>query len=269
MKRPWMHTVLRAEAGAGGDDGSGGGAKPALTDEMKKEISTMLNGAIKGWGERLKGEVGSSLEEKLKPFAGIGDTLKALQEKIESSGDPKPPKGSPPPESDKEILKLRGQLDSIQQRLTATENEKKEIETRTQRAEEKTILEKALSDAGVKGGVLSAAVALLTHERKVIVRRDDGAIGYKVQRESAGQRYEDVLDVKEGIAEFLKTDEGKGFLPPKAVGGSGDPTRPSGFGGLVSPSSGDIKTARAIEVVSNMLNGGGQAFTGFGDDPRK
>lgn len=254
--RPWMNLLLAPEGEGGGGGGGTGTTEtpPALNDAAKKEISTMINGAMKGWGERFE----KNFDAKLQPLSGLGESLKAIQDKLSTNATP--PGDKPPgntvgdPEAQKVLLKLQSQVETLTQKLTATEAEKAEITARTQRAEERSVLEKALDAAGLKGGALAGAAALLIHERKAISRRDDGSVVWKVRREAAGQSYDDYVDVKDGLSEFLKTDEGKGFLPPRDVKGSGNV---SAFVPITVPKGQEGRMADAAATLSAFLANGG------------
>lgn len=101
---------------------------------------------------------------------------------------------------------------TIHERTLREEGEKKQKTT-----EEKHALTAALNTAGITGAKQRAAIALLYTEDKRVVRNDDGEIGFTVQK--AG--YTEHVTLEEGINQWLKTEEGKEFLPARGAGGSG------------------------------------------------
>jgi hypothetical protein len=56
---------------------------------------------------------------------------------------------------------------------------------------------------------------------KVLERNDNGEIEFLFKEQAATGAYTDRVSVQEGVERFLKTEEGKFFLPPKPAGGAG------------------------------------------------
>lgn len=54
-----------------------------------------------------------------------------------------------------------------------------------------------------------------------VVRNDDGDMIFNMPREAAGEKYEEPMSLSEGVKEWLGTDEGKVYAPPKGAEGSG------------------------------------------------
>jgi hypothetical protein len=66
-----------------------------------------------------------------------------------------------------------------------------------------------------------AAVALLHTEDQRIGRSSSGEIIFKVRKGSGAAAYEDELPLEDGVKEWLGTDDGKLYVAPKGVRGTG------------------------------------------------
>lgn len=92
------------------------------------------------------------------------------------------------------------------------------------------------------------------HARGMLVKNKSGELGMKVKKEWG----DDVVSLKNGLSDFLKTDKGKSFLPPTGAQGSG-----SGFRNYSKPvvretaESRADKRAQAAEMFRRITSGQG------------
>lgn len=188
------------------------------------------------------------LEERMGKM--LEDRMAKVLEQIKPTAEAPKPTGGPADE-------VKAQMAEMQNRLKAAEAEReREKQAREQeraermRSEERAALADALRSAGVGDKQVKPAVAMLFTEEGRVKRDDTGAIKFRVQKDG----YEDLVDLETAVKEWVKTEEGKIFLPARQVGGSG--TKPSGVPGHngkgVSP---DELKAQLLDNVRKMMGG--------------
>jgi hypothetical protein len=246
-------------AGAGGDDKGDKGSE-IISESMKAFVAGAINNAINNWSKRSETKTGelikNSIGEALKGFRpAAGDDYDGGQgddDKGKSTGGRKPDPNDP---TSKEIARLRSENEKILQKLTAEEKARADERESRARAEERQVLADELRKANIPDARIKGAVAYLTHDVKAIRRNSDGAIVWPVKRDYGD---EDV-NVATGVAEWLKTEEGKAYLPPVEASGSGN----RGGRGAV-PKAGEKMTDAQAKVMLGqaMAAAGGDAKTG-------
>lgn len=208
--------AVDGDGGGRGDEneGEGGaGKEKGDTTDVEKLIDSKVNAAISTHLSRfrtsLEKDIGGTIAKSLEPF---GAKLEALGNKPLDEGKKK----------DKEAIDEDRRKD--QARIADLENkyseEKKQREAEASaraREEERGALQTALRTAGIEDNRLRAAVALIYGEDQRVGRADNGDIVFKVQK--AG--YVDEVTLDDGIGDWLKSDEGKTFLPARGAAGSG------------------------------------------------
>lgn len=121
-----------------------------------------------------------------------------------------------------QLLSIKKQYEArigeIEKKFAAKEAEVAAERQRAARNEERTRLGDALRLAGIGEDRIRGAVALLYTEDQRVGRNEDGEIVFKNRKDG----YEEELPLNEGIAQWVNSDEGKYYLPPRAVGGSGN-----------------------------------------------
>jgi hypothetical protein len=201
----------------------GEGQQSAINDEIKDFVVKAVNGAVSTHLSRALGKRDEALKAELqgmfaqfkppvpetppKPDAATGDSeaMRGLHAKYE-----------------KQIAELREAADR--------EKSQREQEFKKRMSgEERESLKSYLVEHGVPPALVPAAVAYLHGELKRVARDDDGNIQYVSQEKGPTGNYEDRVPLKDGVERFLKSDEGKHFLPAKPVGGAG--VRGGGAGG--------------------------------------
>lgn len=112
-----------------------------------------------------------------------------------------------------EIAKLTKQLEELKKKADAAEAKSTAQEKAAQIAEDKATVTKTLEAAGVPAG--QRARIALNHllSEGLVKRTDDGNLVF------VGKDGEE--DLADGITAFLKTEDGKLFLPPSGASGSG------------------------------------------------
>ena len=220
-------------------------ALPTALEPMKKEFGRMANGAAttaaKAAIKAIEDKVASLPDaEGLATLieAKIGEKVPA---KVEGAKDEAAQAASKAAED-----KFQKQIDALKKQLQAKDDSEKAATLKQQRTEERTVLGTALEKAGVKPSLRPAAIALLI-ERGALARDAEGAVIYK-SRDAAGA--EEIKQVEAGIADWIKSDEGKEYLPPKEAGGSGDKSRAHGGKGNEGAKAGMYDPQEAIRALS-------------------
>lgn len=199
----------------GGDDGGDGGdggnppppPKPMTPDQVNRAIKDHTARITKAFDTRLtelteqNQALSASIEKLLQGGAGTG-----------AAGDGAGA-GALPPEIKKQLDDMSAKLEKAT-KLAADEKAARETTTASGRAkEERTALKDALLERGVSPIQAPVLAAYLHGEGKAIARDADDTIVFK--------KGDDLLDLGEGLDEFLRTDAGKAWLPPKQSQGSG------------------------------------------------
>jgi len=127
----------------------------------------------------------------------------------------------------KEVLKLKDEVARIKKER---QREREEIERERQARlvdDANTRVQAALSEAGSSGPHARAAWALLSAEGR-IKRNEQGEVCIELPRTYLGKTEPELVPLKEAIPEWLNSDSGKLFMPPRGGGeGSGTVVRGS------------------------------------------
>lgn len=216
----------------------------ALDDADKKFIGELLANALKG--EDLGALIGGAVKREIAGLK-LDEKFKAVDEKVTAAakakeeeppaggkggkGDDKAGKGDTDPRIAAQIAKLEKDLE-----------EQKSARLRAEEKEKSAKLEGSARDALIKAGVPAERVGhamAFIHNAQNRVRFDDkGAVGLHFQREG----YEEIVPIEKGVAEWLKTTDGKAFLPPSGAQGTGTGAGARSGG----PSSGSVKPADLV-----------------------
>jgi hypothetical protein len=197
-------------------------------DAQKAEIAAILQ-------ESLKSSLPALLTEGLKPtIAGLEKsitdkvtaatkgfkTAKDTDTDTDTDTDDDEPAGKGKGKgkgADPKILAKVAQLEK------QVEDEKKAREAAETKSREERVLNSAraaLRKAGVPEERVKAAIAVL-HNAEGRLRLDDSdRPGLHFQRNG----YDEVVEIEKGLDEWLKTDDGKVFLPPRGTEGTGEGT---------------------------------------------
>lgn len=197
--------------------------KPGADDDVENDedrvfedkVSRVVNAAISAHVTRMKGSLSKDFEGMLKPFA---DTLAKLQSQQIVTPPPEAGKGNPDAALDIERQKMADKIRELEDRYKQAEASRESEQKARQRDEERNELAGALRRAGVGDAQIRPAIALLyTEEQRVARLPDTNKVALKVN----GKYGEELVPVDEGVLSWLKTDDGKMFLPARGAGGSG------------------------------------------------
>jgi hypothetical protein len=213
-----------------------------LIDEKLAGVGNMVNSAVKAQLGRnsFRSELAKSIADQLK-----GDKEGEPDDEPDEPDDE--PKKRDRGEDSKKWKKFEAEQAALRRKLEESEKQRQDTELAQARAKQRAELEKELERAGVDAARRPGALALLYTEQQR-VREEDGKIGFVVQKEWG----EELVPIKDGVNEWLKTDEGKAYLPATPVAGSGN------TGGR-APIGKDGKPSRAelINALGNFITRGG------------
>lgn len=187
-------------------DGQGNdGPKYVTAEELNKAITARFTDHQK------------KLEKHLETFSG---TLTGkLEELLKSVPAPKSTDTADPPKSASESPEFKGLMKQMEE--IKRENLKIQQERDAERTKSKdATLRQQLSDALIKNGVdanrVKHAVGILVDSEKRVRFEEDGeSIVFKDDDNTD-------VDLTTGIKSWVKSDDGKFYLPPRGVNGSGD-----------------------------------------------
>ena len=211
-----------SEGGTPPEGTQAGGEGGSLTQEQVNALVVdRVNAAFSAHGKRLRDVVSKDVEGLIKSgLSPVLEELGALKAAREAAAEP--PKGGDQTAQSVEaaVAKARAKDDArireLEAKAAAAEQARAESEHTRLQQEERTALSQALSEAGIEGVRVKHALSYLKDEKK-IGRNEKGEVCYKMVRAYG----DELVTLKDGLAEWLKTEDGKSFLPPRGVGGSG------------------------------------------------
>jgi hypothetical protein len=252
-----------ASGGAGdGDGGADGGAEKPMSrkeveDVVAKAVGTHINS--RGFQEKLRKGLASSddvqairkiLEDSAAARGGAGAGGEDQGQSGTASVGAGGASGGMDVETKRALAKLQRDNEDLQKMLKAMSDDKKASEQKQLESEERSAIKDGLNGK-VKPSLLPAAVALLYGERKVIGRNKDGGVVFKMKDRD---NFDVEATIEDGIKAWLETPEGKEYLPPADIGGSGDPKSPRGNRGPASGLESSDKNVRS-NAAANVLFG--------------
>jgi len=221
-----------------GDDGEGVGGEDTPTggfdENMRNEMTKMVNQVVSSQFKRgfVQEMIGSAVKDS------IASALKAQMPSASATGaknlspDPESKSSAPsngtgdrhaagaPEEFTARLADYDRRVKQLQEQLAQQQESAKSEKQNALRSEERSRLEHELRSNGIPDERLRGAVALLYTEDSRVSRDSDGNILFTVQRDG----YTDDLPLSKGVSEWVNGPEGKIYLPPKDVGGSGTKT---------------------------------------------
>lgn len=123
--------------------------------------------------------------------------------------------------------KALAKAQELEKRASAREEEARKEKEKILEKEEKSVTIATLTEAGVTSA--KAALAVLKQDGK-IGRNKEGDLVFLASREAAGEKYEEELPLNTGIKEWLDSEDGKLFQPPRRAEGSGASANPRADG---------------------------------------
>lgn len=206
--------------------------------ELDERVNRVVNAAVSAHLTRVKGALSKDFEGllagALKP---VTDTISRLEAAHQSKSTAQGDSGS----RDEVIqgierAKYDDRIRELEERYKAAESAREAEQKARQRDEERSALADALRKGGVDDARIRPAVALLYTEEQRVSRDDANKIVMKMN----GKYGEEHISLDEAVTTWLKSDDGKMFLPPRGAGGSG-----SNFGTKNGQSFGNPKDKKA------------------------
>lgn len=117
--------------------------------------------------------------------------------------------------AEKQETKPTSEKEGFVKRIAALEQERDAAISKQRDKDLREQVRDNLTKAGIPPHLQKAAMAILISEDKVVSYDEDGTMVFKTQNEGN-------LVLAEGIKSWVKSDEGKNFLPAKGAAGSGD-----------------------------------------------
>lgn len=175
-----------------------------------------LNRALTGYNKRFEKQLQDTLSTSLTPIQELFSKLQNPETPSDEANN-LPASQTQHPQSSKELMKMQKQLEELNKRLQASDQEKE------------TAVKQALEEK-VKSQVLSTLTSLKVEKgeqvfrliRDNIVIGEDGSVKIRVVDPTLG--FEDEKDLKSGLTDWLNSD-GIHFLPPRNISGSGASNR--------------------------------------------
>lgn len=178
--------------------------------DLDNRINSVITNRLKRWGDTFA----KRMEETLaKSLAGV-KPAESQTEGDDQEGDQTP--AGKKAKLDPKLSKMERELAETRKQLQEEKEAKAKADEQAKRAQERSILEQSLTEAGITGTLRGGALALLLGEGR-IVRDDEGNVKFKGQ-DKYGQ--EVLIDPAKGVKDWAKTD-GKAYVPAIDAGGSG------------------------------------------------
>lgn len=235
----------------GGKGGAGGveDDKPEyLTAEQAQEmISKAVNGALSK--RNLEKTVGDIVMASLAKFQEAKEA-EATEKQEEQAAKGPDAKGELPPAYKAHYDRLEAQLKAEREERLKAEKAREDVEKARRRDEERSTAAEHLRKHGISDARISGALAVLHTERGAIARSEDAKRIVFKSKDKYGNDVELALD--EGLQQWLKTDEGKEYLPARDARGSG------GAGGKANGQSskdGSMSDGQFGSMVASMVYG--------------
>lgn len=165
------------------------------SDQVNQETLTI---------EQVNAQINAAISSRLKSFEKkFDEALSKLTTKPEQQeGAQKEEKVS-----NSELISLKKQFEALQKERDQEVSKRKDLDLRTS-------LKDQLQKAGVAPHMLKAATAILVDHDKLVGYNEEDQLSF---RSDTGD-----LDLVSGVKQWLKSSEGKAFMSPKNISGSGE-----------------------------------------------
>jgi hypothetical protein len=190
--------------------------EPEQSDEIsqtvKEFVTRTANAANSSHASRIQKNIDKKLQENNEKLLSLIKEM--MPPRSEQSADTHTQE---PAQVPNETLKVKAEVAQLKKSLEEERARVAQKEEEVKRNEERARLMDALRSANVSDERLRGAMALLYTEDKRIGRDASGKIVFKIQKDG----YEDEVPLADGIAAWAESAEGKHYVTPKAVAGSG------------------------------------------------
>lgn len=136
--------------------------------------------------------------------------------------------------------KALAKANAVEKAAIAREDALKKEKADLQAKQERSEILSALAESDSRQPQHALAVLKATGRVK---RNEEGDLVFVAQREVAGEKFEEEVSLAEGVKEWLTTEEGKIYAPPKGAEGSG--AGPAGKGGKAAKDMSKSERKRA------------------------
>jgi hypothetical protein len=215
-----------------------------FTPDQKRAIIKWQNSGTTARFAKVNKQVMKQVQGEMQTLRS--EILESIKEMVggqrtEQEGEAKP-SGATDPAVEKRFAQMEREVQKARKMAEDERHLREEQLAKARAQEERSVLENALRAHGAKPEFVKPAVALLYTEEKRVARDDNGAIVFKIARDG----FTDELDIELGVAEWLKTAEGKVYAAPRSVAGSGATAG--------KPASRAQKTASRDELQSALMH---------------
>ena len=219
------------------------------TEEEQAAAKAAAEAADKALEERVSKIVNSALTshmKRVKPGLGAEELEKFLEDREAKRAEAGEAEKSKSKGGDSEVEKLRKQLEKQAKDFA----EMKATAEKANAAKRDTDGRMALSQELEKGGITGQRLKhALNHLRA------EGLVKFGEGDKLVFTQGEEDVDLAAGVVGWLKTDDGKHFLPPSGAGGSG--SGQGGKAGTARAGTGGDSKARAAAALASHLGRGG------------
>lgn len=192
---------------------------PAGTPDFGNIANAAAKSHIGRWVEK---SLPGVLAAAMKPLQDEIAALRAPKVVDETDDSGKKTKTSP------EVEAMRAQLEDFKSKFTAEQQARAAAEKSARDERAHGALKSELAGL-VNPALLGMLTDNLYHIKKVVEFDEDGSPLFKSTRTDAFGDPEVVrMPLKDGVAQFLKTEEAKAFLPPPSAGSGANPIRKPG-----------------------------------------
>lgn len=230
MRQQWKLMAADDNKGGGGGGGGDGDKGGEVNEATKKFVNDTINGAMKQWSTRLEGKFGDGLKGLKDEIAGgLKDSITAALKEAgaggaggDGDGKGKGKESEIPDEIKQQLARQNAEIEKLSKENAAERKKREDGEAQVKRNEERGLLEthlrKGVDGVGVREELLRPLIAFLHGESGRIKRDKEGNVVMTFKRDG----YDEDVTLDKAIPEYLGTDEGKAYLPPKDAGGSGN-----------------------------------------------
>jgi hypothetical protein len=221
--------------------------KKKADEEAEKALDTrigkIVNSAIT---THMKRQPAGLDEERLTKILDERETKRAELEEEKRKAAAAGGSGKGGADNQPEIAALKKQIEALTKKAEAAEAKSTEQEKKQQEASDKESILKTLEAAGVSEAHRARAAMNHLRAEGKIKRTDEGLVG--IDKDG------DEQDLADTITEFLKSEEGKLFLPPSEARGGGSPHKRGG-GEIKNPKNSKERAGAALRSFRSGSSG--------------
>lgn len=232
--------------------GEGEENKPGSGDEEKNylteaDLDAKLNAALTNYMKRFEKKVNDMLAPVMTKMDEVNGKLETAAKAAEKpAGGEKPGESGMSPEVEAKFKRMEDELAKARKAQEDAEAQRKADAEKAKAEKLSATLSTALRDAGITNAVQAkAAQALIEREERVAWDEEDGELKLKV-KDKYGEK---LVALGEGLADWVKSEEGTVFLPPRSAAGSGNE---GGGRRLPGKTPKDPKEARKAEARATL-----------------